>query len=48
VEAHIEQAGTPEALMEVHDEQADTAVSHAATSNPTEPIAPGPAIASSG
>ena len=44
-EANTEQAGTPKAPMEVRDEQADTANTPAATSNPTEPIAPRPAFA---
>ena len=43
-EAHTKQAGTPEAPLEVRDEHADTANTPAATSNPIEPIAPGPAF----
>ena len=40
------QPGTPDAPMEVHDEQADIADAPVVASNPTEPIAPGPTIAS--
>ena len=41
------QPGTPDAPMEVHDEQDDIADAPIAASNPTEPITPGPTIASS-
>ena len=41
------QLGTPDAPMEVRDEQADIADAPIAASNPTEPITPGPTIASS-
>ena len=41
------QPGAPDAPMEVRDEQADIADAPVADSNPTEPITPGPTIASS-
>ena len=41
------QLGTPDAPMEVRDEQADIADAPIVASNPTERIAPGPTIASS-
>ena len=41
------QPGTPDAPMEVRDEQADIADAPIVASNPTEPITPGPTIASS-
>ena len=40
------QLGTPDAPMEVLDEQADIADAPIVASNPTEPITPGPTIAS--
>ena len=41
------QPGTPDAPMEVRDEQADIADAPVVASNPTEPITPGPTIACS-
>ena len=41
------QPGTPDAPMEVRDEQADIADAPIAASNPTESITPRPTIASS-
>ena len=41
------QPGTPDAPMEVRDEQADIADAPVVASNPTETITPGPTIASS-
>ena len=41
------QLGIPDAPMEVRDEQADIADALVVASNPTEPITPGPTIASS-
>ena len=41
------QPGTPDAPMEVRDEQTDISDALVISSNPTEPITPGPTIASS-
>ena len=47
MEALTEQTRFPETPMEVHNARADTADAPAATPNLTEPIALGPATASS-
>ena len=47
MEAHTGQTGTPEAPTEIREERDDTTDPPVVTSNPIEPIAPGPTIASS-